>query len=57
MNTPQKRKAEPFKVEDPAAAMARTQEFARRVLSVPKSAVPSHLPTKRVKRTKRKPDA
>jgi hypothetical protein len=43
---------------DPAAAMARAKAFARRVLSVPKSEVPPHVPTKRAKpKRKRKPDA
>jgi hypothetical protein len=44
---------------DPAAAMARAKAFARRVLTVPKSEIPPHVPTKRTKpvKRKRKPDA
>jgi hypothetical protein len=42
---------------DPAAAMERAKAFARRVLSVPKSDVPAHVPTKRAKpKRKRKMD-
>ena len=42
-------------VDDPAAAMARTREFVGKMLAVPHSTIPKHVPKKRVKPTAKKP--
>jgi hypothetical protein len=36
-------------VDDPAAAMERMKDLARRIVAVPKSEVPKHTPTPRPK--------
>jgi hypothetical protein len=42
-------------VDDPAAAMARLRDATRKILAVPKSEIPIHVPKKRVKPAAKKP--
>jgi hypothetical protein len=39
-------------VDDPAAAMARARDFTRKILAVPKSKIPKHVPKHRSKKRK-----
>jgi hypothetical protein len=43
MASPQKRAAAPFEVENPAAAFHKLEQFARKVLAVPKKKIDAKL--------------